>query len=125
MTANPGWGNRKPMQYGESYPKMANCPDCDGRGWFLINPFATGGSNGAGGIGNMSPCETCRRSEEYWRQHKCLPPDVVESIIARQVAAIRKESPEATSVAITERINKLPGLAVTLGQVQKAIGFKE
>jgi len=41
----------------------ADCPDCNGRGWFLIRPFMTGGSNGAGGIGNMRQCETC--AKEY------------------------------------------------------------
>lgn len=39
--------------------RWRDCPDCKGRGWFLIRPFATGGSNGVGGLSNMRQCDTC------------------------------------------------------------------
>ena len=52
---------------------LRTCPACAGRGWFLINPFATGGSNGAGGLSNMTQCEQCLRSYEYYQQHGVLP----------------------------------------------------
>lgn len=67
--------------------RLENCPDCDGRGWFLINPFATGGSNGAGGIGNMTACKTCVAAKKYWDEHGTLPPDVVERIEAKRMKA--------------------------------------
>lgn len=52
---------------------LRSCPDCSGRGWFLINPFATGGSDGSGGISNKTQCLTCLACEAYWRIHGKLP----------------------------------------------------
>lgn len=49
-----------PFQEGDNVMRWVECPDCDGRGWFLINPFATGGRGGAGGLSNMRQCPTCR-----------------------------------------------------------------
>ena len=46
--------------------RWRDCPDCEGRGWFLINPFATGGGNGVGGVGNACQCQSCKK--EYERQ---------------------------------------------------------
>lgn len=46
--------------------KWKNCPDCNGRGWFLIRPFATGGGNGVGGIQNCRQCETCKNAHEQF-----------------------------------------------------------
>ena len=48
------------LDWGDEIISWADCPDCKGRGYFLIRPFATGGSNGAGGIHNMTQCKTCR-----------------------------------------------------------------
>lgn len=45
---------------GDNVVRWRDCPDCEGRGWFLINAFKTGGSNGAGGLQNMTQCKTCR-----------------------------------------------------------------
>ncbi len=52
---------------------MKGCPDCGGRGWFLISPFKTGGTNGAGGLRNMTQCLTCLDASEYWGVHGTLP----------------------------------------------------
>lgn len=41
--------------------RWRDCPHCCGRGWFLIRPFAIGGSNGAGGLSNMRQCQHCVR----------------------------------------------------------------
>ena len=41
------------------------CPACDGRGWFLINPFATGGGNGCGGDSNIKQCGTCLQAYNH------------------------------------------------------------
>lgn len=58
--------------------RMQGCPDCCGRGYFLINPFATGGSNGAGGAGNVTQCLTCLDCKAYWDIHGELPPEIVQ-----------------------------------------------
>ena len=75
-TIRRGPGNRKPLGYGQQIVRLPSCPDCDGRGWFLINPFATGGSNGAGGPRNMCQCLTCYDSHEFWKQFGELPPEL-------------------------------------------------
>lgn len=43
-----------------------DCPDCKGRGWYLINPFATGGSNLCGGPSNICQCQTCENAKKYF-----------------------------------------------------------
>jgi hypothetical protein len=43
--------------------KWRDCPDCSGRGWFLINPFATVPAP-AGGIENMRQCPRCKTEYE-------------------------------------------------------------
>lgn len=68
--------NPQPLDRNSTVVRLQGCPDCKGRGWFLINPFATGGSNGAGGIGNMCQCETCLSAKQYWDQHGALPPEL-------------------------------------------------
>jgi len=62
--------------------KLKSCPDCQGRGWFLINPFAMGGGDGSGGIGNKTQCLTCLNSHTYYQAHGKLPDDVVARIEA-------------------------------------------
>jgi hypothetical protein len=56
-----------------SWVRWADCPDCKGRGWFLINPFATGGGGGAGGAGNARQCQKCKTTHEYFQSHGKLP----------------------------------------------------
>lgn len=71
--------NPEPMEDGKEYARLPICPDCDGRGWFLINPFATGGTNGAGGIGNLTPCLTCLDSHAFWEEFRVLPPEIQQA----------------------------------------------
>jgi hypothetical protein len=78
------------MKYGDEYPRLEGCPSCEGRGWFLINPFATGGTNGAGGIGNMTPCLTCIDAKAYWDAHGELPPNLVAAIATKKAAKAAK-----------------------------------
>jgi len=55
--------------------RWKDCPDCEGRGWFLINPFATGGGGGAGGAGNARQCQKCKTTHDYYKSHGYkLPP---------------------------------------------------
>ena len=65
------------IEYGQDVPRLRGCPDCSGRGYYLINPFLTGGSNGAGGLRNMCQCQTCADSKAYWDEFGELPPSVV------------------------------------------------
>lgn len=62
--------------------RLKGCPDCGGRGYYLIEPFRTGGSNGAGGLSNMCPCLTCVDSNAYWKEFGELPPSVVTDMEA-------------------------------------------
>ncbi len=70
--------------------RLNGCPDCHGRGWFLINPFATGGSNGFGGIGNLCQCLTCLDSKAYWDQHGELPPEI-RHLLPAEIRDLRAE----------------------------------
>jgi hypothetical protein len=70
--------NPTPLTPDDSIVMLATCPSCKGRGWFLINPFATGGSNGAGGLGNMTQCLTCLDAREYCKTHGRLPDGIVD-----------------------------------------------
>lgn len=75
---NPGRGeNPIPLKHDSVIVSISTCPDCDGRGWFLINPFATGGHDGCGGIGNHCQCQTCADAERYWKEHGRLPDGLV------------------------------------------------
>jgi hypothetical protein len=65
------------LNYGDDVVRLKDCPDCGGRGYFLISPFATGGSNGAGGMRNMCQCQTCADSKAYYLTYGELPPSVV------------------------------------------------
>lgn len=61
-------GKPIPLDHGDVVVRWKNCPDCEGRGYFLINPFATGGSNGAGGLGNMTQCQRCVDAHEHYKR---------------------------------------------------------
>lgn len=74
---NPGRPEEpKPLEVGDLVPHISTCPDCKGRGWFLIHPFATGGSNGAGGLSNMTQCQTCKRAHAVFEMTKHLPANI-------------------------------------------------
>ncbi len=72
------------FKYNEDVIRLKTCPDCAGRGWYLIEPFRSGGSNGVGGLGNLCQCETCKNSMAYWQAHGCLPPEIEEAITKKQ-----------------------------------------
>lgn len=72
----------KPLKHSDTVVRMDGCPDCSGRGWFLINPFATGGPNGMGGIGNQMQCLTCLDCKTYYDQHGKLPPEIAKEMEA-------------------------------------------
>ena len=66
-----------PLTKDDVLVKLKICPDCQGRGWFLINPFATG-DGGFGGIGNFTQCTTCFQAHEYFKQHGKLPDELAK-----------------------------------------------
>ena len=68
-----GPGDRKPLDYDQSVISWRDCPDCGGRGYFLIQPFKTGGSNGCGGIGNTCQCLTCLDVSQFYEKHGFIP----------------------------------------------------
>ena len=43
-----------PIPEGAGIVSWRDCPDCNGRGWFLKNPFATGG-----GLAVVAESATC------------------------------------------------------------------
>lgn len=63
----------EPLKPTDDVIKWSDCPDCEGRGWFLIQPFVSGGRNGAGGLDNMTQCQTCKKAYEYHQKHGELP----------------------------------------------------
>lgn len=69
-----------PFKHDTQVVKLKGCPDCTGRGWFLINPFETGGSDGSGGYRNMCQCQTCLNTEKYWKEHGVLPPEIAKEM---------------------------------------------
>ena len=75
-----------PFEHDTKVVKLPGCPDCDGRGWFLINPFGTGGGGGAGGYRNMCQCQTCANSEKYWKEHGELPPEIAKEMEEAKVS---------------------------------------
>jgi len=73
-TRNRGYPDEpKGMEPSDTVIRISTCPDCTGRGWFLINPFATRGSNGAGGIRNITQCQTCQAAYAYYQRTGELP----------------------------------------------------
>lgn len=79
--------------------RMLGCPDCDGRGWFLINPFATGGPGGAGGFSNMCQCLTCLDSKRYYDAFGELPPSVVADMQRHKAARQPRGGAETAAAA--------------------------
>lgn len=65
------------LDHADTVVRLKDCPDCGGRGYYLIRPFATGVANGAGGLRNMCQCQTCADSKAYYLEHGELPPSVV------------------------------------------------
>jgi hypothetical protein len=77
------------LTYDDQIVRLNGCPDCQGRGWFLINPFATGGGNGCGGIANLCQCLTCLDSKSYWDAHGELPPEI-RPLLPPEIRDVRK-----------------------------------
>lgn len=75
MKSNPSQlcGKGERFHEGDNVVRWRDCPDCEGRGWFLINAFKTGGSNGAGGLHNMTQCPKCREAYHAHQIETAIP----------------------------------------------------
>lgn len=71
---------------GDEVIRLNGCPDCLGRGYFLIQPFLTGGGNGIGGIGNTTQCPTCKSAHDYYQHHGKLPDDIAAAMESKAAA---------------------------------------
>lgn len=71
---------KKGFESGDEVIKLKGCPDCKGRGYFLIQPFLTGGSNLCGGISNTTQCPTCKSAHDYYEKHGKLPDDIAAAM---------------------------------------------
>ncbi len=84
-----------PLDHNSLVVRLKGCPDCDGRGYFLINPFAMS-DGGFGGIANKTQCLTCLDAQAYWNEHRRLPQEI-EPHVARALGvapdSIRKRDP--------------------------------
>jgi hypothetical protein len=78
-----GAADSPPGDY-EDVVRLKDCPTCNGRGWFLHNPFATGGGNGVGGLRNTRQCLTCLDCKAYWDKHGELPPEIAAEIESKK-----------------------------------------
>jgi hypothetical protein len=65
--------NPKGLEPNQDVVRWNDCPACKGRGWFLINPFATGGYNFVGGLSNICQCQVCLKAHEHWKTTGELP----------------------------------------------------
>lgn len=54
--------------------RLKGCPDCFGRGYFLIEPFKQGG-----GAGNMTQCPTCLSASEHFDKNGYIPADIASA----------------------------------------------
>lgn len=62
--------NAKPLdQFGDQIIRWRDCPDCDGRGWFLHDPFATS----PWPAGYVCQCQTCANAKAFHDEHGRLP----------------------------------------------------
>ncbi len=67
--------NPEPFEHNTEVTRFLGCPDCGGRGWFLIEPFRTGGS-GAGGYSNMCKCLNCERVKAHVDKYGVMPKEL-------------------------------------------------
>lgn len=66
---NPrGAGDRQPLKPTDTVVRLSTCPDCDGRGYFLINPFGQ-----LGNASNRTQCSTCLAAHAFFEKTGKLP----------------------------------------------------
>jgi hypothetical protein len=76
--------NPTPFKNTDDVIRMHDCPDCKGRGWFLINPFETSPWP-SGGYENCCQCQTCVSAKAYWDQHGFLPEELAREMKSNMV----------------------------------------
>lgn len=53
--------------------RMKGCPDCEGRGWFCLNPFAPYNKK-------YKQCPTCIDAKRHYEKHGVLPEDIEKAL---------------------------------------------
>lgn len=81
------------MNGDEKIVRLPGCPDCQGRGWFLINPFATYPWP-AGGWQNHRQCDTCLQAEAHWQATGTLPAALFERLAPEWAAKYEAFRPQ-------------------------------
>lgn len=71
------------------------CPDCGGKGYFVIHPFHPGSCEAAHGPGNMTQCLTCVRAKSHYDRHGVPPTDLLDAVTKWQASRKEQESPHA------------------------------
>lgn len=71
---------KKGFELGDEVLKLKGCPDCNGRGYFTIQPFLTGGNNLCGGMRNATQCPTCKSAHDYFEKNGKLPDDIAAAM---------------------------------------------
>ena len=57
----------------QEYAKLKGCPECEGRGYFCLNPFAETNKK-------FVRCQTCVEAERYFKKHGELPEHIASKI---------------------------------------------
>ncbi|QDV24416.1 hypothetical protein [Aureliella helgolandensis] len=72
----------EPLAQGAEIVKLRGCPDCDSRGYFLINPFIVRWESLLH-FSNLTQCQTCLDCQTYWNLYNALPPEIVAELTAK------------------------------------------
>jgi len=59
----------------QEYAKLKGCPECDGRGWFCLDPFQEYNKR-------FCRCPTCVEAEQYFKKHGELPEHIASKMKA-------------------------------------------
>ncbi|QDV26717.1 hypothetical protein Q31a_50960 [Aureliella helgolandensis] len=72
----------KPLNPGQQIVKLRGCPDCDSRGYFLLNPFIPN-FRALLSFSNLTQCQTCLDCQTYWKLYGALPPEIVPELTTK------------------------------------------
>lgn len=76
----PGFPDGEPRPLHGDVIRLKCCPDCGGKGYFVINPFHPGSCEAANGPGNMTQCLTCLWAKTYYDRHGALPDELLGAV---------------------------------------------
>lgn len=70
-----------------AYVKLKGCPDCDGRGWFVLRPFAETNRG-------VVQCPTCLAAKIHFDQFGELPADIQAAMVASAASKLTTDPVE-------------------------------